>query len=88
MLPAAHLCQQPCAFACRDLHLSAITGELPLGNIQKASIEQVQAVQNALSVQGHPLSAEQLEVMRHSLADVMYESGMQMPAKPVLAGAF
>lgn len=88
MPPAANLFQQLSADACRDLLVSAITSESDPGSIKQASIEQVQAVQHALSNHGHPLSAQQLKVMQTSLADVMLESGMQMPARPVLAGAF
>ena len=73
---------------CRDLRLSAITGELDLGDIRRASSDQVQAVQQALKSKGvGALSPEQMQVMQRSLAKLMHEpSGMQLPGHSLLAG--
>ena len=75
---------------CRDVRLSAITGELGLGNFREATDDQVRAVQESLALAGvGELTAKQLEVMRSSLARTLVDkAGMPVHSRrPVLAGA-
>ena len=73
---------------CRDLRLAAITGELGLGNIREASIDQVRAVQDALTLAGEgKLTDRQLEVIRDSLSRSLVDSsGVPIQRTPMLAG--
>lgn len=78
---------------CRDVRLSAITGELGLGNFsnfREATDDQVRAVQESLALAGvGELTAKQLEVMRSSLARTLVDkTGVPVHSgRPMLAGA-
>ena len=82
--------KQLASVVCRDVRLSAITGELGLGDIREATDDQVRAVQESLALAGvGELTAQQLEIMRNSLARTLVDkSGVPVHSgRPMLAGA-
>ena len=80
---------------CRDVRLSAITGEaitgeLDLGNIREATNDQVRAVQESLALAGaDQLTSQQLAVIKASFARTLVDtSGVPVHSGPtMLAGA-